>query len=122
VPPSPNRTRLTREDPALAEWRTKSAFLARGARARAHWDVPTKVDPPAPRWVSITLYRWRRLDDDHAWASVTPVLNGLKGALILDDSGPWCRLWRVEQINPGQQWPERTSVTVSLVAPEAAGG
>jgi hypothetical protein len=117
-PPSPNRTRFTREDPELTAWRERATYHARGAANRAHWPKPPPRPPiPAPRWVSVVLYRRHLLDEDHAWASVTPVINGLKGSLLVDDSPEWCRLWSVRQERHTESHRDRTVVTVSLVAP-----
>lgn len=79
VPPSPNRTRYTREDPDVLAYRDLTIFHARGAKNRAHW---RNDGEPAPRWLFIVLQRHALLDPDHAWASITPVLNGMKGSLL----------------------------------------
>jgi hypothetical protein len=125
VPPSPNRVRLAREDPLVLQWKTSAIWAARSAANKAHWPrPPARTDPPTPRYVSFTLYRHQLLDPDHMYTSFTPIFNGLKGALIVDDSFIWAQLLG-RQVQIPRTERERTVVRVSLVpsnVPEPAQG
>lgn len=108
----------------MQHWKRMAHMKGHGARAGAHWPLPIKVDPPAVRWVEFTLYRHTLLDDDGAWNSMKPVIDGLKGALLWDDGPAWCQVIARPTHPLGQvQIPatdrERTIIRVSLVCPVA---
>lgn len=116
VPPSPNRSRWAREDAELLTWKTAATYAARGAANKAHWEKPPPpVTPPVKRFVNFTLYRHRLIDSDHVYTSVTPLFNGLKGVLIVDDSPDWAEL-HVHQVQIELAARERTVCRVALVA------
>lgn len=92
VPPNWANERMHRMQlaQAYADWKWLVNRLAHGARNRAGWPRPIKTDPPAPRWVEFTQYRYTLLDGDGVWNSMKPLIDGLKGALVVDDSPTWC--------------------------------
>ena len=131
VPPSPN-ARLGhymqhyRIHAGLEGWKRLTWMLAHSARNEAHWPLPVRCDPPAPRWVRFDLHRMRLLDQDNAWASIKSVLDGLHwpgehpsgmGPLLVDDSTAWCQVWAVEQHQAHLAAEERVVITVDLCDP-----
>lgn len=122
VPPNWSNERLSRWElaAAMAHWKLLANRVAHGARNRAGWPTPIKCDPPAMRRVEFTLYRHDLLDDDGAFNSMKPVIDGLKGALIWNDGPAWCQTIARPAHPLGQvQIPalerERTIIRVSLV-------
>jgi len=82
---------------AKAAWKQVTAYVARAVCNSLA--VPRPAASDARREVAITLYRQRHLDPDGAYASVKPVLDGLKGVLLFDDRKRYCQLV-VEQEHP----------------------
>lgn len=102
---------------AMDAWKQMAHMAAQGARNTARWPLPVKVDPPAPRWLEVTLYRHHLLDEDNLVSSLKPIIDGLKGALLVDDSPAWCRLIMPEQVKVPITEPERTVIRVSVLQP-----
>jgi len=112
----------------MKRWKRDTWLLAHSARNAAHWPLPVRTDPPAPRYVRFDLYRVRLLDDDNAWASVKCLLDALAwagedlppsmpGPLLVDDRRQWCRVLGVEQHQVPVAAAERVVITVHLVDP-----
>jgi hypothetical protein len=97
-------------------WKQLAWTLAQSARNAAGWPPLDRVEP-APRWVAFTLHRHRLLDTDNAWASVKPLLDGLKGVLVVDDSPRWCSVVSVAQLQVPTREPEHSVIVVYLADP-----
>ena len=91
-------------------WRKPGRYFAPTLNARMHWAVRaqwTKAFKQAVKsellqkridahnliatrkgkaWVRITFYSCRRMDQDNTYAAAKPLLDALKGEVILDDS------------------------------------
>lgn len=124
LPPSPNELnslhpleRVKR----LSPYRLTANRCAQSARNRAGWPLPStpKDIGPAPRWIAATMYVRRRYwrDEDHLWTSLTPVVNELKGVLIVDDDFDHVRLYRVDQVDVALAAQERCVLDVWLTSP-----
>ena len=80
-------------DAAKAPWRDLARMLAHSGRNAARWPLPVKTAPPARRWLEVEIHKLRpHFDDDGAVGCLKPIIDGLKGALLVDDSPAWCAL------------------------------
>lgn len=128
IPPSPNE--LKGLHPMVLYKRVNPIkqltwTLAQSARNRAGWPLPASAaierarrqGPPAPRWVGITLHLAKLRDKDNLVASVKPVIDALKGVLVVDDSEEWLALYGVRQMQTAGAALQRTVITVWLAQP-----
>lgn len=101
-----------------AMWTERTHLLALEARHRAGWR-PLEECEPAMRWLTIDTYRRGELDPiDNGPGSLKPILDGLKGVLLWDDSARYVRLAcpiRPHRVTTVAE--ERTIIRVSLAEP-----
>ena len=97
-------------------WKQLAWRLGHSARNEAHWPPLERVEPTL-RWVRFHLYRHRLLDADNAVASIKPILDGIKGVLIVDDSEKWMGWLGVEQHKVPLTAAERVVIEVYAVDP-----
>ncbi len=103
------------------EWKQRGWYCAQSARNAAGWPLPVKTDPPAPRWMEVEIHKRRpHYDDDGAVSCLKPLVDSMKGVLLVDDSPAWCAL-----ITPPSEMQravaktaeERVVLTLHLVDP-----
>ena len=99
VPPnwSQHRGHSIGRDAAKARWRDDAWMLAQSARNAARWPLPVKTDPPAPRWLTVEIYKRSPLyDGDGGVACLKPLIDGCfvgrPGPLAWDDGPAWLAL------------------------------
>lgn len=96
VPPNWSQWRGSslRRDLAKKVWRDQAWLLAQDARNRARWGLP--IDDrgvPSPRFLEIRVRKAHPLmDEDGVVAALKPIIDGLKGPLLVDDSPRWCSI------------------------------
>lgn len=112
VPPSWSNRRLhwARRNAEMAVWRESAYFGSAAARVLAHWICADKRFGDR-RDVEVVLHRVRLLDIDNAYSSVKPIVDGLKGQLIADDSPEWIDL-TVRQVKVSNYRQQKTVITV----------
>lgn len=93
-------------------WKIQAGWAARIARAGY------TVDLAAHAQVTVVLHSFQLLDDDNAHAAAKPVIDGLKGILIADDS-PQCIELRVCCSPVKRRADERVEVSVVFAAGRA---
>jgi hypothetical protein len=98
------------------EWKQLAWTLGHSARNAAHWPPLDRVEP-ARRWIRFDVHRHRLLDADNVVASVKPILDGLKGVLLVDDNERWMGWLGVEQHRAPVASAERVVVSVFLADP-----
>lgn len=95
------------------QWKDQAGWGARAALKGAY----------APGWmkaeVTITLCSLQELDQDNAHAAVKPIVDGLKGILIVDDSPEHIRLV-VKQKRVSKRAEERVEVEVRAMTEDRA--
>lgn len=104
----------------MKRWKDLAWTLGQSARNEAGWPPLDRVEEPAPRWVAFTLHRHRLLDTDNAWSSIKPLLDGVKGVLVVDDSPKWCQVLSVAQLQIPPARPEQVVIVVYAVDPRPA--
>lgn len=128
VPPSWPNTRMNhmQRHAEMSYWKRTTWMLAHSARNAARWPLPVRTDPPSPRWVRFDIHRVHLLDDDNAWASIKPLLDGLHwagdgafkvGPLLIDDGQKWCSVYALHQHKATLAAQERVVISVHLVDP-----
>lgn len=125
VPPNWSNERLHHMAKAreVKRWRELAWYAAQSARNAAHWPLPEKTNPPAPRYLRIVLLKRKpHYDDDGAWNAVKPLIDGCQGVLLVNDSPAWCQVVDVQQKHPVlNATPESTVIWVYLVDPRNVG-
>lgn len=106
------------------EWRTRTALLAQSARAAAGWPLPERTKVAEIRWLEVAMFRYSKYlyDADGAWSAVKPLIDGLKGVLLVDDNKNWCRMLTAPYeiqvpLSNAQKHRQRVELKVSLVDP-----
>jgi len=121
APPSWSNRRghWSTEYKAKRDWRELAWFGAASARVLCS-DLSMRLVPdaraaPEKRAVTIIVHRCQLLDHDNLVASVKPILDGLKGQIIVDDSPRWLEL-SVRQVKAPRRALERTEIEVTRCA------
>jgi hypothetical protein len=86
-------------------WREQTGLTALAHRNGGEW-------PLAFAAVTVTLHSIQELDEDNAYAAVKPVVDGLKGILIVDDSREHIRL-AVKQKKVSHRAEQRVEIEVA---------
>lgn len=105
-----------------ALWKDLAWKFGHSARNDARWPLPVKCDPPAPRWLVVTVYKRTPLyDQDGCVSALKPIIDGLKGSLLVDDGPEWC-CWAYmpTQVVVGEPREEQVVIEVHLADPRPA--
>lgn len=109
---------------AVKKWRTDVARIAQSERNLARWPLPVRTKVPELRYLEVTMFRYSKYlyDHDNAWAAVKPLVDGLKGILLVDDNKNWCRMLTAAYeiqvpLTFAQKHRQRVELRVSLVDP-----
>lgn len=108
-----------RDQAGVGSWKERAYLLAQSARNEAHWPLPVRTDPPAPRYVEIDTYRIGELDPmDNLGGSLKAILDGCSRVLWVDDNSKWVRLVRpIAPHHVATAAEERTEIVVWLADP-----
>ncbi|HWC37772.1 MAG TPA: hypothetical protein VG476_04545 [Acidimicrobiales bacterium] len=114
-----------RRDLAKKVWRDQMWVLAQSARNAARWPLPDDGPPFVRRYLSVVVRKAKPfMDDDGVVSALKPLIDGLKGVLVVDDSPRWCALvtppYAIQHPVTRRQ-DERVEITVHLDMPAAIG-
>lgn len=100
-------------------WKEAAGWYATSTRNGTRIGRIVALENAAKREVTITLHCIRQLDPDNAYAAAKPIVDGLKGILIADDSPEHIRLV-VRQLRVSKRAEERVEVEVGAMGEKAA--